>query len=53
MGFYGGVLIFTEAGGAVTDFHGSAHYFDGNNIVASNGTIHEELLRAIRDNKPI
>ncbi|MDP4269596.1 MAG: inositol monophosphatase family protein [Bacteroidota bacterium] len=49
--FMAGVLIITEAGGTVTDFHGSAHYLDGNNIVASNGTIHEELLRAIGEVK--
>lgn len=47
-----GILAVREAGGRVTDFDGCNWYLGmkphKNIIVASNGTIHAELLRAIR-----
>lgn len=46
--YMAGAIIIEEAGGRVTDFDGSADYTMGNNIVASNGIIHDELLKAIK-----
>jgi len=39
-----GSLLVREAGGRVSDFHGGEGYLHGGDIVASNGSIHEELL---------
>jgi myo-inositol-1(or 4)-monophosphatase len=45
-----GFLIVEEAGGKVTDFEGNQYSPYQPHIVATNGVIHEELLRAINDN---
>ena len=37
-----GVLIVSEAGGKVTDFHGEPFNIHGGNIVVSNGNIHSD-----------
>jgi myo-inositol-1(or 4)-monophosphatase len=42
-----GALIVAEAGGTVTDFGGGGRYVFGEEIVASNGTIHAELIGPI------
>ena len=42
-----GALIVAEAGGTVTDFSGGGRYVFGEEIVASNGTIHAELIGPI------
>lgn len=42
-----GVLMVTEAGGAVTDFKGQEVSTDGSRIVASNGVIHQEMLQVL------
>lgn len=42
-----GVLIVREAGGRITDFSGSEHIQDKHHILASNGVIHEELLKLL------
>jgi myo-inositol-1(or 4)-monophosphatase len=39
-----GRLIVEEAGGRVSDFRGGAHPLSGEETVASNGRIHEEML---------
>ncbi len=44
-----GMLIIQEAGGRVTDFGGTPLPLDGEYIVASNGIIHEAMLRVIRE----
>ena len=44
-----GVLLVREAGGRATDFAGTANCLSGEEIVASNGLIHEEMLRVIRE----
>jgi myo-inositol-1(or 4)-monophosphatase len=44
-----GILIVREAGGRVTDFHGGADCVSGQQIVTSNGRIHEQMLRVIRE----
>jgi myo-inositol-1(or 4)-monophosphatase len=43
-----GVLIAKEAGGKVSDFSGSDDYIFGGELVATNLSIHEELLRIIK-----
>lgn len=42
-----GILIIREAGGRVTDFVGDEDCLNKDNIVASNSTIHSDLLEAI------
>ena len=44
-----GVLLVQEAGGKVTDFVGGDDTLSGEFIVASNGRIHEQMLRVIRE----
>ena len=41
-----GALIVQEAGGKVTDFSGSTGWWESGDIVASNGRIHADLMRA-------
>jgi myo-inositol-1(or 4)-monophosphatase len=42
-------LIVQEAGGRVTDFDGGPNYLSGEFFLVSNGLIHEEMLRVIRE----
>lgn len=42
-----GVVILEEAGGRVTDFRGGAFSIYGREIVASNGPLHEEMLKVL------
>jgi myo-inositol-1(or 4)-monophosphatase len=42
-------LIVQEAGGRVTDFDGGPNYLSGEFFLASNGLIHDEMLRVIRE----
>jgi myo-inositol-1(or 4)-monophosphatase len=42
-------LIAQEAGGRVTDFDGGPNYLSGEFFLASNGLIHDEMLRVIRE----
>lgn len=42
-----GGLIVQEAGGKVTDFHGGSDYVFGEQIISSNGLIHQELFDTI------
>jgi myo-inositol-1(or 4)-monophosphatase len=44
-----GSLMVTEAGGKVTNFKGRNFSLDDEEIVASNGGIHEEMLRVIQE----
>lgn len=44
-----GALLVREAGGRATDFEGRALESPGHEVMASNGCIHEELLRAVRE----
>ena len=49
--YMAGALIVEEAGGQVTDFEGSADYTMGNNIVATNGEFHNQLLDEVRKHR--
>lgn len=42
-------LMITEAGGKVTDFQGKPFSIYANEILASNGLIHEEMLQTIKE----
>jgi myo-inositol-1(or 4)-monophosphatase len=42
-------LIVQEAGGRVTDFDGGPDYLSGEFFLASNGLIHDEMLRVIKE----
>lgn len=42
-----GALLVKEAGGQVTDFHNGADWLFGEEIVASNGSIHAEIIGPI------
>lgn len=44
----GGVVLVLAAGGRATDAHGSPYQLGTRHIVATNGHIHEELLRELR-----
>jgi myo-inositol-1(or 4)-monophosphatase len=44
-----GVLLVREAGGCVTNFEGGPDCLSGEFIVASNGHVHAEMLRVIRE----
>ncbi|HEY73102.1 MAG TPA: inositol monophosphatase [Thermoflexia bacterium] len=44
-----GILLVREAGGRATDFAGGLDCLSGEQIVASNGHIHAEMLRVIRE----
>ena len=43
-----GALIVEEAGGTLSDFHGSPMNIYGKQTLATNGKIHQEMLRIIR-----
>lgn len=44
-----GVLLVTEAGGQVSDFAGGAFRLDSQEVLASNGLIHDELVGLFED----
>ncbi len=46
----GGALLITEAGGTITDFAGTDNYIYGEQLIASNGHIHQEVLEVIQKN---
>lgn len=43
------ILVVTEGGGRVTDYDGRAPDLEGRKLVASNGRIHDEILRVLRE----
>ena len=47
MGLAAPTVVIEEAGGRVTDFDG-ARRIDAGSFVASNGLLHEEILRRLR-----
>lgn len=46
--FMAGALIVKEAGGMVTNYKGSEDFTQGNNVVATNGVIQQDLLNVIK-----
>ncbi len=47
--FMAAALIILEAGGTVTNYSGKSFFLDGDDIVASNGIIHNELIQCINN----
>ncbi|MCR5819171.1 MAG: inositol monophosphatase, partial [Prevotella sp.] len=45
--YMAGAIIVKEAGGTVTDYEGAMEFTHGNNVVATNKTIHQALLEGI------
>jgi myo-inositol-1(or 4)-monophosphatase len=46
-----GMLIVTEAGGVTSDFSGKPFDIYAGQIVASNGLIHQDMLRVLREGR--
>ncbi|MGE5177064.1 MAG: inositol monophosphatase family protein [Hyphomicrobiales bacterium] len=46
------ILVVTEGGGKITDYDGRPPALDGRKLVASNGRLHDEILRVIRETRP-
>lgn len=44
-----GTIILTQAGGKVTDFRGDDSFYSGHEVLASNGKIHDQLLKIIAE----
>jgi myo-inositol-1(or 4)-monophosphatase len=44
-----GIVILREAGGTVTDFAGHTHSVYGQELVASNGAIHQAMLDVLQE----
>ncbi|GAB4538717.1 MAG: inositol monophosphatase family protein [Thermodesulfovibrionia bacterium] len=45
----GGSLLIKEAGGIITDFGGTDEYLNTGNVVAGTPTLHDEILKEVRD----
>jgi len=43
----GGALVVQEAGGKVTDFGGEQNFLNGKEILATNGILHDSILKAV------
>lgn len=50
--YMAGALIVSEAGGRVTDYRGDPCFMQGDSVVATNGVIHDDLLRGITIAQP-
>lgn len=46
-----GMLMVREAGGKVTDFNGDPQSITTNGLVATNGKVHKQILRVIKEKK--
>jgi len=44
-----GIIILEEAGGRVSDFSEKPHHLDRRELLATNGVIHSEMARALRE----
>ncbi len=51
--FSAAALIIRQAGGKVTDFHGSTDFLEGHHIIATNGLIHDEIQRLLAEVPPL
>jgi myo-inositol-1(or 4)-monophosphatase len=43
-----GMVILQEAGGTITDFKGKSFSIYGNEVLATNGLIHEQMMNILR-----
>lgn len=46
----GGAIIIHEAGGKVTDYSGGENFLFGKEIIATNGSVHNELMEVLNRN---
>ncbi len=46
--YMAGALLVQEAGGRVTTYEGSAHFTTGDNVVATNVVVHQEMIDELR-----
>ncbi|MBR1389248.1 MAG: inositol monophosphatase [Prevotella sp.] len=46
--YMAGSLIVMEAGGHVTDYDGNAYFMEGDNVIATNGIVHQDMVDACR-----
>ena len=46
--YMAGALIVKEAGGRMTNYEGEDYFMQGDSVVATNGVIHQDLLKGIR-----
>ena len=46
--YMAGALIVMEAGGRVTNYDGDDYFMEGDSVVATNGVVHQDLLREVR-----
>ena len=44
-----GSIILTQAGGKITDFSGGDSFYSGHEVLATNGQIHEQMLKIIAE----
>lgn len=44
-----GSIILTQAGGKITDFSGGNSFYSGHEVLATNGQIHEQMLKIIAE----
>ncbi len=44
-----GIIVLEEAGGRVSDFGEKPHHLDRKELLATNGAVHGEMARALRD----
>lgn len=49
----GGIVIVEEAGGRISDFNGGNDFLFGKQLLASNGSVHEDLLKVIQGGFPL
>ena len=45
--YMAGALIVMEAGGRVTNYDGEAFFMQGDSVVATNGVVHEDLMKGL------
>ena len=46
--YMAGSLIVMETGGHVTDYDGNAYFMEGDNVIATNGIVHQDMVDACR-----
>ena len=46
--YMAGALIVKEAGGRVTNYDGDDYFMEGDSVVATNGVVHQEILKEVR-----
>ena len=45
--YMAGALIVMEAGGRVTNYDGEEFFMQGDSVVATNGTVHDDLMKGL------